>query len=128
METEGAGADPPGNPWEETMPYDEALAERLRKARGRQPGLTEKEMFGGVGFMIRGNMAVGVSGRELIVRVGPAAHDAALKEAHVRPFDLSGGKPPKGWVLVKPAGLKTPAAFKKWVERGVTFARSLPAK
>jgi hypothetical protein len=110
------------------MPYDEALAERIRRVLGRQPGLTEKEMFGGVGFMIRGNMAVGVSGRDMIVRVGPAAHDAALKEAYVRPFDLSGGRPPKGWVLVKPAGLNTPAALKKCVDRGVTFARSLPAK
>ena len=110
------------------MPYDKALADRIRKALGRQPSLTEREMFGGVGFMIRGNMAVGVSGREMIVRVGPQAHAATMKELHVRPFDLSGGKPPKGWVLVRPAGLKTEASLKKWVERGGAFARSLPPK
>jgi len=110
------------------MPYDAALADRIRKALGRQPGLTEREMFGGVGFMLRGNMACGVSGKEMIVRVGPAAHEAAMKEPHVRPFDLSAGKPPKGWLLVRPAGLKTEAALKRWVERGVAFARSLPPK
>jgi TfoX/Sxy family transcriptional regulator of competence genes len=110
------------------MPYDEALAKRIRKALGRQPGLTEKEMFGGVGFLIRGNMACGVHGREMIVRVGPENHASALAEPHVRPFDLSAGRPAKGWILVEPAGLKTPAALNKWVGRGVTFARSLPAK
>ena len=110
------------------MPYDKALADRIRKALGRRASLSEKEMFGGIGFLIRGNMACGVHDREMIVRVGPAAHDAALKETHVRPFDLSGGRPAKGWILVKPAGLKTPADLKKWVERGVAFARSLPGK
>ncbi len=110
------------------MPYDKVLAERIRKALGRQPSLTEKQMFGGVGFMIRGNMACGVHDRDMIVRVGPVAHAAALQETHVRPFDLSGGKPAKGWILVKAAGLKTPADLKKWVERGVAFARSLPGK
>jgi TfoX/Sxy family transcriptional regulator of competence genes len=110
------------------VPYDKVLADRIRKALGRQPSLTEKQMFGGVGFMIRGNMACGVHDREMIVRVGPAVHAAALQETHVRPFDLSGGKPPKGWVLVRPAGLKTEKNLKKWVDRGVAFARSLPAK
>lgn len=110
------------------MPYDKVLADRIRKALGRQPSLSPKEMFGGIGFLIRGNMACGVHDGEMIVRVGPAAHDAALKETHVRPFDLSAGRPAKGWILVKPAGLTTPADLKKWVERGVTFARSLPGK
>jgi TfoX/Sxy family transcriptional regulator of competence genes len=108
--------------------YDKSLADRIRKTLGRQPALTEKEMFGGVGFLIRGNMACGVHDRELIVRVGPDSHEAALRQAHVRQFDLSAGRPAKGWVLVKPAGVKTPAQLKKWVERGVAFARSLPAK
>ena len=110
------------------MSYDKALADRIRKALGRRASLSEREMFGGVGFLIRGNMACGVHDRELIVRVGPAAHDAALKEAHVRPFDLSAGRPARGWVLVRPAGLKTAAQLKRWVERGVAFARSLPEK
>lgn len=110
------------------MPYDEALALRIRKCLARQPSLVEKEMFGGIGFLIRGNMACGVHGREMIVRVGPAGHEAALKEAHVRPFDLSAGRPARGWILVKPSGLKTEAALKKWVDRGRTYARSLPPK
>lgn len=110
------------------MPYDAVLAKRIRKCLGRQPSLIEKEMFGGIGFLIRGNMACGVHDREMIVRVGPEGHNAALKEAHVRPFDLSGGRPARGWVLVKPSGLKTEAALKKWVDRGLTFARSLPPK
>jgi TfoX/Sxy family transcriptional regulator of competence genes len=110
------------------MAYDKTLADRIRKTLRRQSSLTEKEMFGGVGFLIRGNMACGVHQREMIVRVGPAAHEAALREAHVRPFDLSAGRPARGWVLVKPAGVKTPSELKKWVERGVAFARSLPAK
>ena len=110
------------------MAYDTALADRIRKALGRQPKLTDREMFGGVGFMVGGNMACGVSGKELMVRVGPAAHDAAMKEPHVRPFDLSGGKPPKGWLLVRPAGLKADADLKRWVKRGVAFALSLPQK
>lgn len=110
------------------MAYDKNLAERVLQALGHQPSLTEKEMFGGIGFLIRGNMACGVYGRELIVRVGPAGHDAAMQEPHVRPFDLSGGKPPRGWLLVKPSGLKTPAQLRRWVERGVEFAGSLPAK
>jgi hypothetical protein len=113
---------------EDHVPYDKVLADRIRKAFGRQPSLSEKEMFGGIGFLIRGNMACGVHDLEMIVRVGPAAHEAALKEAHVRPFDLSGGRPAKGWVLVKPGGVKRPADLKKWVERGVVFARSLPPK
>jgi TfoX/Sxy family transcriptional regulator of competence genes len=108
--------------------YNKPLADRVRKTLGRQPSLREKEMFGGVGFLIRGNMACGVHDGELIVRVGPEAHEAALKEAHVRPFDLSAGRPAKGWVLVGQAGLKTPAQLKKWIERGVAFARSLPGK
>ena len=110
------------------LTYDKALADRMRKVLGRQPSLTEKEMFGGIGFLIRGNMACGVHDGEMIVRVGPAAHAAALKEAHVRPFDLSGGRPATGWVLVDAAGVSKPTDLKKWVERGVTFARSLPPK
>jgi hypothetical protein len=110
------------------MPYDLALAKRIRRALARQPSLIEKEIFGGIGFLIRGNMACGVHGRDLIVRVGPGAHDAVLREPGVRPFDLSAGRPARGWVLVKPNGVKTPAALKKWVGRGVTVAKSLPAK
>jgi len=110
------------------MTYSKPLAQRIRRALGRQRSLTEKEMFGGIGFLLRGNMACGVHGPDMIVRVGPAAHAEALRQAHVRPFDLSAGKPAKGWVLVAPAGLQQPADVKKWVERGVAFALTLPAQ
>ena len=85
-------------------------------------------MFGGIGFLIRGNMACGVHGRDLIVRVGPAAHDAALREAGVRPFDLSAESPAKGCVRVRLAGLNTTADLKTWVDHAVEFARSLPGR
>jgi hypothetical protein len=73
-------------------------------------------------------MACGVIGRDLIVRVGPQAYQAALAEAHVRPFHLTAGRPARGWVLVDQTGLQRPATLAKWVGRGVDFARSLPAK
>ena len=72
------------------MPYDEALAQRIRRVLAPQPGLTEKKMFGGVGFLIRGNMACGVHGDNLIVRVGPARYEEALAQPHARVFDRTG--------------------------------------
>ena len=84
-------------------------------------------MFGGVGFLLNGNMCVGVHGSELIVRLAPEDTDAALKQANTRRFDLT-GRPMKGWILVKPAGLKTDAQLGKWIEVAVKFADALPAK
>lgn len=109
------------------MPYDKRLADRIRKALAGQDELTEKEMFGGIGFMIRGNIACGVIGKEMMVRVGPGDHAAALQELHVRPFDFT-GRPMKGWVVVRAAGLKDETALRSWVRRGVTFAKGLPPK
>ncbi len=85
------------------MAYDEDAAQRLREALGPLPGLTEKKMFGGIAFLLRGNMACGVIGDDLIVRVGTAQHTAALAQPGARAFDLS-GKPMAGWVMVAPAG------------------------
>lgn len=109
------------------MPYDKSLAARIRPLLRRQPSVTEKEMFGGIGFMVRGNVACGVIGNEMMVRVGPEGHESALKEPNVRPFDLS-GKPSKGWVMVRPGGVKTDVDLERWVKRGVEFALTLPAK
>lgn len=109
------------------MPYDSSLAERIRRILRRQPSVTGKEMFGGIGFMVQGNVACGVIGNELMVRVGPEGHESALKEPHVRPFDIT-GKPSKGWVMVRPGGLKTDADLQRWVKRGVAFALTLPPK
>lgn len=109
------------------MAYDKALAERVREALAGQPGLTERAMFGGVGFMVHGNMACGILKDELMVRVGPEKGTEALQRPGVRVFDLT-GRAMKGWVVVSPEGLGTPEALKSWVDEGVAFATSLPEK
>jgi len=87
----------------------------------------EKKMFGGVGYMLRGNLVCGVIDRDLIVRVGPDGHAAAMKKPNTRPFDMT-GKIMNGWVVVTPKGTKSAPGLKAWIMRGVEFARSLPAK
>jgi TfoX/Sxy family transcriptional regulator of competence genes len=109
------------------MAYDEALAQRIRAALPELPELTEKKMFGGIGFLVHGNMACGVSGESLMVRIRPDATDAALAQPAVRVFDMT-GRPMKGWILVEPAGLKSADELKRWVEQGIAFALSLPPK
>jgi len=109
------------------MAYDENLAERVRGQLAAERGLAEKAMFGGVAFLLDGNMAVGLSGEELMVRVGPDRSDAALARPHTRPFDMT-GRPMKGWVLVGPDALSGEREFADWVSQGVAFARSLPPK
>ncbi len=110
------------------MPFDEKLAARIRKQLGKKKGLVEKRMFGGVAFMLNGNMCVGIHKDELIVRLAPEETEQALTQRHTRIFDLSGGRTMKGWILVQPKGLATDAALGKWVTVGVKFAASLPAK
>lgn len=109
------------------MPYDEELAERVRETLGELPGLVEKKMFGGVGYMVLGNMACGVNESNLIVRVGPARYEAALAESDTRPFDMT-RRAMKGWIYVDPAGHETESALQRWVQQGVDFALSLPPK
>ncbi len=109
------------------MPYDEQLAERVRAVFQSEPGYTEKKMFGGVCFMVGGNMAVGVTGSDLMVRPGPDAFEAAMALPYARPMDFT-GRPMKGFVYVESAGIATDAGMAEWVERGAAFARSLPAK
>ena len=109
------------------MAYDKSLAQRTREILRRKRDVSEKEQFGGIGFLIRGNMACGVLGKELLVRVGPANHEEALRNKSAKPFAIS-GRPSKGWVLVTTSGTKADADLEKWVEVGVKFARSLPAK
>jgi len=110
------------------MAFDEKLAARIRNQLGKKKGLTEKKMFGGIAFLLNGNMSCGVHGDEMIVRLAPDQTDAALAQEHTRVFDLSGGRPMKGWLLVELDGLKTDKALAKWVETGVTYAASLPPK
>jgi TfoX N-terminal domain len=109
------------------MTFDERLAERIRGTLGRRKGLVEKKMFGGVAFLLQGNMCVGVHKTDLIVRLAPEETDAALSQPHTRRFDLT-GRPMKGWILVAPAGLKTDAKLGKWVQVAARYAASLPPK
>ena len=109
------------------MAFDEHLAASIRALMGRKAALVEKKMFGGLAFLINGNMSVGVHGKELIARVDPKTTDAALKEPGVRIFDIS-GRPMKGWLLVGGAGVKDPTSLAHWVRRGVDYAASLPKK
>jgi TfoX/Sxy family transcriptional regulator of competence genes len=109
------------------MAYDERLAYDIRARLAGEPGVTEKEMFGGIAFMVDGNMAVGVSGGELMVRVGKEAHDAAITRPGARQFDMT-GRPMKGWLVVSPDGFATESTLDSWVSEGVAFARSLSAK
>ena len=111
------------------MAYSQAQAERVRGLLVGRPSLTEKEMFGGIAFLLGGNMAVGVHGEDLIVRVDPAKTDTLLREPGAKPFDLSGSRgPPAGWLLVAPSGYRTDTALRTWVARGTTYASSLPKK
>jgi TfoX/Sxy family transcriptional regulator of competence genes len=109
------------------MAYDEGLAQRIREALGDLPGLVEKKMFGGVGFMVHGNMACGVHKDALVVRVGPKEHKEALARPHTRPFDIT-GRPMTGWVMVAPEGCQSDEDLKDWVKDGVDFAITLPPK
>lgn len=101
------------------MPYDEALAERVRRALAGTQGLTEKKMFGGIAFLVDGAMCIGVNQDDLIVRCAKDETDALLAKKGVREFDLSGGRPMKGWLLVGPAATGTAAGLKAWID----FAR-----
>jgi TfoX/Sxy family transcriptional regulator of competence genes len=107
--------------------YDEGLATRLRDLVGAEPGLTEKKMFGGLAMLLHGNMAVGVHGDALIVRTDPAHQADLLTEPGVRVFDLT-GRPMKGWLLVDPAGCAEDNDLRRWADRAITYARSLPPK
>ncbi len=109
------------------MAYDERLADDIRARIGGRPDLVEKQMFGGIAFMIRGNMAVGVSGEELMVRVGKDAHDEAESRPGARIFDLS-ARPMRGWIVVASEGIVADHDLDAWIAQGVAYAESLPAK
>ena len=109
------------------MAYDEQLATRVRSALDGLEGLCERKMFGGLAFMVHGNMACGVEGDRLMVRVGPERYEEALGKPHVTLMDFT-GRPMKGFVFVAPEGTGTETALKDWVEMGVQFAQTLPPK
>lgn len=109
------------------MAYDHAIADDIRAHLSGQRGISEQEMFGGIAFLVKGNMAVGVSGDELMVRVGKEAHEEAVSRPGARTFDM-GARPMKGWVNVSSEGFATDEEFFAWVDQGVSFAAKLPPK
>ncbi len=109
------------------MAFSEALAERVRQGLARRKGIEEQKMFGGIGFLLNGNLLVGVWKESLIVRLGPEEGDEALKEPDVRAFDIT-GRPMKGWVLVAPEGVNDDARLTAWIQRAAKFVGKLPAK
>ena len=109
------------------MAFDESLAARIRDALARKKGVVEKKMFGGVGFLLHGNMLVGVWKDSLIARLGPDEGDLALLEPHVKEFDIT-GRARKGWVPVRPEGVEGDEQLGGWIERPTKFVKTLPAK
>lgn len=109
------------------MAYSESLARRIRQVFGNRRGISEKKMFGGVGFLLNGNMCVGVWKSSLIVRLGPEQAAAALLEPNVVEFDAA-GRPMKGWAVVEPDGLETNEQLAGWIQRAVEFVGGLPKK
>ena len=109
------------------MVYDKGLAQIVREFLEEKPAYIEKKMFGGIGFLLQGNMACGIINNDLIVRVGPANYEDALKLPHSREFDFT-GRPMKGWIMVSSDGVDSEEVILKWVNKGVDFALSLPPK
>jgi TfoX/Sxy family transcriptional regulator of competence genes len=110
------------------MAYDEDLANRIRELMAGESGVTEKKMFGGLAFLIGGNMAVAASGQGgLMVRCDPGATDKLVARKHARRFEMR-GREMDGWLRVDDDGLRTKRDLESWVKTGVAYARSLPAK
>jgi hypothetical protein len=110
------------------MAYDEDLADRIRELVATETGLSEQRMFGGLAFLINGNMSVAASGQGgLLVRVDPAHATALIDGTHVQPMEMR-GRQMRGWLRVHPDIVRTDAQLEQWVTRGIAFARSLPAK
>ena len=110
------------------MAYDEELANRIRELVAGETGVTEKRMFGGLAFLIGGNMSVAASGQGgLMVRVDPDETDALLEKPHAQPFVMR-GREMRGWLRVDDEGVRTKRRLEPWVRRGVAYARTLPPK
>lgn len=109
------------------MAFDEKLADRIRRRLKTKRGIVEKKMFGGLCFMVNGNMCCGVESDDLVVRVGPKQYENALKRKHARPMDFT-GKPLRGFIYVSKDGYKNDAALQDWIELGLNFVATLPTK
>jgi TfoX/Sxy family transcriptional regulator of competence genes len=109
------------------MAFDETLADRVRDVLAGMDGLAEKRMFGGLAFLLNGNMCCGVHGDEVILRVDPESTEEALRKPHVRVFDMT-GRPMKGWLLVGSDAVASDEQLRSWIDMGAEFAASLPPK
>src|SRR5436189_5794925 len=109
------------------MAFDESLAERIRQALVRKKNIEEKKLFGCICFFLNGNALAGVLKDRLIARLGPDEAEAALREPHVRAFDIT-GRPMRNWVAVEPGGVEDDDQLKDWIERATKFVRTLPKK
>jgi hypothetical protein len=112
---------------EGAVPYNRKLAERVRALLADEPALSERNMFGGVSFLLAGNYCCGVLNDDLVVRLSPEESSSALERAHVRPMDFT-GRPMRNWLYIAPEGTKTKRALSVWVDLGRAFALSLPPK
>ena len=109
------------------MAYDESVVLRIRSELGQETGVKERKMFGGIAFMLRGNMWCGVLADELMLRVGPELHEKALARAHVRPMDFT-GKPMRGFIYVSSRGFRTRKQLRSWLDLARGYVIGLPAK
>jgi TfoX/Sxy family transcriptional regulator of competence genes len=110
------------------MAYDEDLANRIRELVGMEDGLSEQQMFGGLAFLINGNMSVSASGKGgLLLRVDPLESDALLGKPYAQPFEMR-GRVMQGWLRIEAEGVQSKRQLERWVARGVAYARSLPSK
>ena len=109
------------------MPYDEKLADRIRAIVGDDPALTERKMFGGIAFMLNGNMFCGITRDDLMARISPERFEEALASPGARPMDFT-GRPMKGMVFVAPEGCASDEKLRRWVDQTLDFVRTLPAK
>jgi TfoX/Sxy family transcriptional regulator of competence genes len=110
------------------MAFDESLVERVRRQLARRKNIEEKKMFGGTAFLLNGNLLVGARRERLLVRVGPAQTDEALREDHATAFTIKNRGAMKGWVLVGLAGLTEESQLKDWMQRALSFVKTLPVK
>ena len=110
------------------MAYDEKLADRIRRTLASRKGVSEREMFGGIGFLLDGKFVAGVHRNELMVRVPAAEHDGLVKEKGARTFEMTGRPPMKGWMLVDPKAISSSPSLKKWIDRSASAVAALPAR
>jgi hypothetical protein len=124
-----AGPDRPGMENEEVvaMTFSERTVYQIRRVMKNTPGLSERHMYRGVTFMVKGNMCCGYLDEQLVVRLGPDEYEVALRQPHVHPMDFT-GRPLPGFVFVDRKGFSSDRTLKQWIDRGMSFVSTLPPK